>query len=139
MSLCTMLLSWSAATAVQTCRKTLRASSVVNRYLQNYFHVEIWSGASVLKTKVLISSMCMTGSTMFSRFGWFTRSILDTRSMANVCLDSNKFEMSTKMRIQSASASGSHSIRISPSSLVEYRMSGLAKGDGGTCLYRKNE
>jgi len=33
----------------------------------------------------------------------------------------------------------SHSMRISPSSLVEYKMSGIVESFKGFCLYRKYE
>lgn len=70
-SLCMMSNSCKLATAEASCLKMLRVWKILISVLQNYFQVLMWSGDSVRKATVLISSRKTTSPSIFSRFGWF--------------------------------------------------------------------
>ena len=71
-SLCMMSNSCKLATAETSCLKMLRVWKRLISVLQNYFQVLMWSGESVRKATVLISSRNTTSPSILSRFGWFS-------------------------------------------------------------------
>lgn len=123
-SLCMIPCAFKAAIADVSYLNMLSVWNRLIWVLQNCFQVLMWSGASDLKTMVLISLSISTLPHIFNKFGWFILETMSTNWQRICCLARGTGEKSMNVIWFSLFESSFHSIIISPSWLYEYKISG---------------